>query len=152
MKSNDTGRSWMAVATRTARFGLCLMALLLPAFASSVQAQIDEGFERARDTYNAGEYDQAAEQFAVLAKDETVDLEIRKESLRYLGRAHLAQGHSDGSPGLRFHLSLSRLGVQANAAAQRRRPRNADVLFRAPADRAGAYRGWQPHFGHHPDQ
>ena len=95
MNSNDTRRLWMAGAARTARFGLCLMALLLPAFASSVQAQSNEGFEQARDIYNAGEYDQAAERFAVLAKDETIALEIREESLRYLGRAHLAQGHSE---------------------------------------------------------
>ncbi len=97
MNSNDTRRSSMADATRTARFGLCLMALLLPAFASSVQAQSDEGFEQARDIYNAGEYDQAAERFAVLAKDETVDLEIREEALLYLGRAHLAQGQTEGA-------------------------------------------------------
>ena len=51
-------------------------------------------FEKASDIYNAGEYDQAAEHFAVLGKDETIDLEIRKESLRYLARAHIAQSNS----------------------------------------------------------
>ena len=86
----------MAGAARNARLGVCLMALLLPAFASSVQAQLDGGpYERAVNVYNAGEYEQAVEQFAVLAKDETVDLEIRKESMLYLGRAHIAQGQSD---------------------------------------------------------
>ncbi len=96
MNSNDTGRSSMAGAARKARLGVCLLALLLPAFASSVQAQLDgDPYEQAVNVYNAGEYEQAAEQFAVLAKDETVDLEIRKESLRYLCRAHIAQGHSD---------------------------------------------------------
>lgn len=96
MNSNDTRRSWMAGAARTARLCLCLVVFLLPAFASSVQAQIDEGpYEQARTVYNAGEYDQAAKLFNALAKDETVDLEIRKESLRYLGRAYMAQSLSD---------------------------------------------------------
>jgi TolB-like protein len=85
----------MAGAARTARLSLGLMVFLLPAFASGVQAQNDESpYEQARTVYNAGEYDQAAELFDVLAQDETVDLEIRKESLRYLGRAHIAQGDS----------------------------------------------------------
>ena len=96
MNSNDTRQSSMARAARTVQFGLCLMALLLPAFATSALAQIDgEPFERARDVYNEGEYGQAAELFAGLAKDETVDMEVRKESLRYLGRAHLAQGNAE---------------------------------------------------------
>jgi len=95
MNSNDTRRSWMAGVARTARLGLCLMVFLLPAFASSVQAQIEDGpYEQARTVYDAGEYDQAAELFDVLAKDETVDLEIRKESLIYLGRAHIVQHDS----------------------------------------------------------
>ncbi len=96
MNSNDTRRSSMAGAARTARLGLCLVVFLLPAFASSVQAQIDEGpYEQARTVYNAGEYDQAAKLFNALAKDETVDLAIRRESLRYLGRAYMAQSLSD---------------------------------------------------------
>ena len=95
MNSNDTRRSWMAGVARTARLGLCLMVFLLPAFASSVQAQIEDSpYEQARAVYNAGEYDQAVELFDVLAKDETVDLEIRKESLIYLGRAHIVQHDS----------------------------------------------------------
>ena len=94
MNSNDTRRSSMARVAQIARLGL--MALLLLASVSDAQAQIDGGpFEQAREVYNSGEYGQAAEQFAALAKDETVDLEVRKESLQYLGRAHLAQGNAD---------------------------------------------------------
>ena len=71
---------------------LLLVLLLLPLLAPTVQAQTGNGlFDTARDTYNEGEYSQAAQQFAALARDETLDLELRKEALRYLGRAYVAQ-------------------------------------------------------------
>ena len=66
--------------------------LLLPLLATTAQAQTGNGhFDTARNTYNEGEYGQAAQQFAGLARDETLDLELRKEALRYLGRAYVAQ-------------------------------------------------------------
>lgn len=94
MNRNDTSRSWTARTGWTSRFSLCV--LLLAALVLSAQAQ-DGSYEQAVNVYNEGEYAQAAELFAGLAHDETVDLEVRRESLRYMGRAYIAQNRYDAA-------------------------------------------------------
>ncbi len=90
MNRNNTRHSWMARAECAVRLGLCLACVLLLVLTTGVQAQ-ESPFEKARSVYNTGEYGQAAELFTALAHDETVNVEIRKEALRYLGRAHIAR-------------------------------------------------------------
>ncbi|MFQ5570996.1 MAG: CsgG/HfaB family protein [Rhodothermales bacterium] len=75
-----------------ARFGVCLMLML--ASVSTVRAQ-DESLKQAVSVYNTGDYSQAADLFSALAKDEAVDVEVRKEALRYLGRAYIARSLID---------------------------------------------------------
>ncbi len=84
----NTDRKYIRKAARV----LLLALLLLPLVAGGAQAQgSSDLFEKARDTYNEGEYGEAADQFTALAHNESLDLELRKEALRYMGRAYVAQ-------------------------------------------------------------
>ena len=86
MKINDMKR----IGT-TAR-ALVLAFLMLPLLATGAQAQLDGGpYEQARAIYSEGDYSQAADLFAAIAHNDTLDLELRKDALRYLGRAYVAQ-------------------------------------------------------------
>ena len=85
MMNNDIKRIGIVVK---AALLVCLM--LLPA--ARAQAQIGDGpFEKARSVYNEGEYSEAATLFSAIAHNDTLGLELRKEALRYLGRAYVAQ-------------------------------------------------------------
>jgi TolB-like protein len=61
-------------------------ALLSPA-----QAQDDAALEKAIQTFNNAEYDQAIEGFAALVEDASTEKAVKKEALQYLGRAYVAK-------------------------------------------------------------
>ncbi len=52
-------------------------------------------FEEAKQKYQFAEYDQATSLFKEVADDEQADIELRRNALRYLARAHIAQGQKD---------------------------------------------------------
>lgn len=72
-------RSWIAM-------------LLLVLSVGMAQAQ---GLDQAITVYNQGEYDQAASLLDQIARDASLDLEVRKEALQYLGRAYIARSLYD---------------------------------------------------------
>ncbi len=74
------------------RLGLGGALLLL--LAGPVSAQ-PEALEEAKDAYAFGEYEEAIELFSGVAQDTAVDREVRKEALRYLGRAYVARDKRD---------------------------------------------------------
>lgn len=78
--------------TRRTLCALTLVCVLLPILAVGAQAQSGKvPFDAAKTTYNEGEYNRAAELFASIARNDTIDIELRREALRYLGRAYVAQ-------------------------------------------------------------
>ena len=78
----------------TALHGLFLVGLLF-FVAGTAQAQTDDPLGQARAVYNEGEYEQATELFTVLARDESLAMDHRREALRYIGRAYIAQDLMD---------------------------------------------------------
>ncbi len=79
-----------AALLRRAALGLLLM--LLPV--ATAQAQ-QTALDQAVAVYNNGDYAPAADLFSALAKDQAVDVEVRKEALEYLGRAYIARNLYD---------------------------------------------------------
>ncbi|GIV60324.1 hypothetical protein GQ464_010435 [Rhodocaloribacter litoris] len=68
--------------------GLYLACLVvLPVYGQGSDASL----EQAISVYNEGEYDEAARLFARLAQDPNEDKAIRREALKYLGRAYIAR-------------------------------------------------------------
>ncbi len=77
-----------------ARAVVLMGVLLLPVL--NAQAQLDSGpVEKAKMAYNEGDYGQAAELFAAVAANDTLDMAVRREASLYLCRAHFAQGHEE---------------------------------------------------------
>ncbi len=75
-------------------FFLVLVLLLI---APSVNAQTDPGakLDQAKQYYKSAQFDKAIELLNGLAADNTIDVEVRKEALRFLGRAYSAKGLYD---------------------------------------------------------
>ena len=71
---------------RVACAALCLFAVSL----GPAQAQ-EAALEKAIESYNAAEYDQAISSFAALVEDASTDKSVKKEALQYLGRAYVAK-------------------------------------------------------------
>ena len=72
-------------------FGLAVWALLA---APSALAQ-SATFDKAVDAYQFAEYQTAIDLFSEVAQDTSLDREVRKEALRYLGRAYIARDNQD---------------------------------------------------------
>jgi len=89
MLNHDT-RSTGVAGVRQAGRALTVLGILLAVIVTGARAQ-DDPLEKARAVYNDGNYSQAAELLDALARDETVDLRMRRDALRYLGRAYIAQ-------------------------------------------------------------
>lgn len=66
---------------------ICVIALSL----SSAQAQDDAALEKAIETFNDAEYDQAISSFAALVEDASTEKQVKKQALQYLGRAYVAK-------------------------------------------------------------
>ena len=71
---------------RVACAALCLFAVSL----GPVWAQ-EAALEKAIESYNAAEYDQAISSFTMLVEDASTDKGVKKEALQYLGRAYVAK-------------------------------------------------------------
>ena len=95
MLINDIKHTTIKRTGTVARALICVF-LLMPLWATGALAQTDGGpYEQARAVYSEGDYSKAAELFAAIAQNDTLDLERRKEALRYLGRAYVAQSLMD---------------------------------------------------------
>jgi TolB-like protein len=70
---------------------VCAATCLVALFLSPVQAQDDAALEKAIETFNAAEYDQAIEGFAALVEDASTEKSVKKQALQYLGRAYVAK-------------------------------------------------------------
>lgn len=70
---------------------LSLMLLLIAGPAQAQNAQFDE----AKEAYEFAEYDTAVDLFSSVAQDSDADTELRREALRYLGRAYIARDKHD---------------------------------------------------------
>ena len=89
MNTQPTSPRWRPLLV--AVFGLAVWGLLA---APRGWAQSDT-FEEAVDAYQFAEYQRAVDLFSEVAQDTAVDREVRKEALRYLGRAYIARGNQD---------------------------------------------------------
>jgi TolA-binding protein len=70
--------------------GVLAAALLVP----TAQAQSDV-FQQAKEAYQFGEYDKAIERFRQVAENTSADKQMRRRAMRYMGRAHVAQGDKE---------------------------------------------------------
>lgn len=86
MRNRDT-ISPQPISWRAALWGSVL--LLLTTLPVPVQAQ--DMLQKAVEEYQFAEYDRAIDLFSKIAQDPTADREVRKEALRYLGRAYIAK-------------------------------------------------------------
>lgn len=71
---------------RVACAAICLLAVSI----GPARAQ-EAALEKAIESYNAAEYDQAITGFAALVEDASTDKTVKKEALQYLGRAYVAK-------------------------------------------------------------
>lgn len=71
--------------------GGCFVGIVLFLLAAPVQAQ-PSAFQEAKSAYEFAEYDRAVSLFSKVAEDNTVRDSLRQTALRYMGRAHIAQG------------------------------------------------------------
>lgn len=74
----------------TALLGALIGGALMLLGAAPVQAQ-PAAFQQAQEAYEFAEYEKAIEGFSEVAQDTSVDKEIRREALHYLGRAYIAR-------------------------------------------------------------
>lgn len=70
---------------------VCAVVCVIAVSLSSAQAQDDAALEKAIETFNAAEYDQAINSFAALVEDASTEKQVKKEALQYLGRAYVAK-------------------------------------------------------------
>lgn len=79
----------VAVGRRAFSIGLGLFAVVL-VLGMPVRAQ-PAAFQKAKDAYEFAEYEKAIDLFSQVAQDTSQDKSIRKDALRYLGRAYVAK-------------------------------------------------------------
>ena len=79
------------------RTPMFLFAVLFLLLVSAVSAQTDskDKLDQAEQYYKSAQFDNAIEILNSLAADNSADIEVRKEALRFLGRAYSAKGLYD---------------------------------------------------------
>jgi TolB-like protein len=70
---------------------ICVAICLIALFSTPARAQDDAALEKAIETFNAAEYDQAIDGFAALVGDASTEKAVKKQALQYLGRAYIAK-------------------------------------------------------------
>ena len=78
-------------------FGIFVAGVVLAGALGSLQPATAQQstFEEAKQKYQFAEYEQATSLFREVADDQQADVEMRRDALRFLARAHIARGQKD---------------------------------------------------------